>query len=291
VVGWPFNGTRRWYLLQRRTDPDIGDYVTAVIRRQAEQHRMVFEHGARAILAPCFGYELLGRGEEYTRTVLGGLLKLGDDDVNQKMFADGVRLRFYGDYEEVLDTPEFRPLLKACEDLMAATASGDGALLLIGLFADSPHERLARLSFEFARVRGRPPSRRELIERYYGVHVPDLSLYLGFSQPALFDVPLITSGMEDLYATMTPSPELTERQWREILYDHLVLRRVPEADYESLSEEALAELTRYNQTYRETTFGVGRVDPLTGLWNPLLPTSEGSQDAVDDAWTHSAGRS
>lgn len=271
VVGWPFNGTRRWYLLQRRDDPAVGDYVPAVIRRQAEQHRMLFEHGVSVILAPCFGYELLSRGEEYTRTVLGGLLELGDDAVNQEMFESGVSLRFYGDYEEVMDTPEFRPLLDACADLTAATASGEGPLLFIGLFADMPHERLARLSVEFARQQGRPPDRRELIESYYGVHVPDLSLYLGFSQPSLFDVPLITTGEEDLYATVTPSPELTERQWREILFDHLVSRRAPDADYEALPEEALDRLARYNETYREATFGVGHVDPLTGMWNPRLP--------------------
>ncbi|MBA3389711.1 MAG: hypothetical protein H0U02_10190 [Rubrobacter sp.] len=285
VVGWPFNGTRRWYLLQRRSDPAVGDYVTAVIRRQAEQHRLVFEHGASVILAPCFGYELLSRGEEYTRTVLGGLLKLGDDAVNREMFENGVRLRFYGDYEEVLDTPEFRPLLGACEDLTAAPASGDGPLLLIGLFADAPHERLARLSVEFARQWHRPPNRRELIEGYYGVHVPDLSLYLGFSQPALFDVPLITTGAEDLYATLTPSPELTEWQWREILYDHLVLRRAPDADYEMLPEEALERLARYNETHREATLGVGRIDSLTGMWNPVLP---GHLEPAEDSWKHSA---
>lgn len=33
--------------------------------------------------------------------------QLADDEVNQEMFAAGVRLRFYGDYEGVLDTPTF----------------------------------------------------------------------------------------------------------------------------------------------------------------------------------------
>lgn len=271
VVGWPFNGTRRWYLLHRRDNPDAGDYVSIIIRRQAEHHRLLFDHGARAILAPCFGYELLNRGEDYTRTVLGALLTLGDDAVNREMFEDGVRIRFYGDYEEVLDTPTFRPMLRACEDLMDATANGDGPLLLMGLFADAPYPRVARLSVDFAAEWGRIPDRRELIEAYYGVFVPDLSLYLGFAQPTMFDVPLITTGEEDLYATLTPSPDLTERQLREILYDHLISRRAASPDYEALSEEAHAELERYNEAYRETTLGVGRIDPVTGLWNPVLP--------------------
>ena len=84
------------------------------------------------------------------------------------------------------------------------------------------------MSVEFATRRGRPPDRRELIEAYYGLDVPDLSFYLGFAQPALFDVPLVATGQEDLYATLTPSPDLTEAQLREILYDHLVTRRTPD---------------------------------------------------------------
>lgn len=274
-MGWPFNGTRRWYLLRRPDDPAGHDYIATIIRHQAEQHRLVFAHGVRAIAAPHFGAELLRRGEAYTRTVLGGLLRLGDDPVNREMFDSGVRIRFYGDYEEVLDTPTYRPMLEACASLSAATASGDGPLLLIGLFADAPYPKLARLSVEFAQEHGRPPGRKELIEAYYGLAVPDLSLYLGFSQPALFDVPLITTGDEDLYATLTPSADLTERQLREILYDHLVTRRMPEDDYEAMSDEALKALAEYNERHKGVTLGIGDVDPLTGIWNPLLPDPGG----------------
>jgi hypothetical protein len=271
VMGWPFNGTRRWYLVHRYENPGADDYVSTLIRRQAEQHRMVFAHGVSVIVAPGFGAELLQRGPAYTRLVLGGLLQLADDQVYHEMLAAGVRIRFYGDYEEVLDTPTLRPMLNACADLSAATASGDGPLLLIGLFADTPYPTIARLSVEFANKRGRPPSREELIEAYYGLAVPDLGLYLGFAQPALFDVPLLTTGQEDLYATLTPSPDLTEKQLREILYDHLVTRRTPEPDYDELSEQAKAALDKYNKRYAGMTLGIGRIDPLTGIWNPLLP--------------------
>jgi hypothetical protein len=186
------------------------------------------------------------------------------------MFAAGVRIRFYGDYEEVLDVPTFRPILKACADLTAATASEDGQLLLVGLFADAPYPTIARLSVEFAEKQGHPPNRRELIEAYYGLAVPDLSFYVGFAQPALFDIPLLATGEEDLYATLTPSPDLTEKQLREILYDHLVTRRTPEVDYEALSDDAQAALAQYNEHYAGVTLGIGRIDPLTGIWNPLL---------------------
>jgi adenosine tuberculosinyltransferase len=271
VMGWPFNGTRRWYLLHRRNNSDTEDYLTTLIRRQAEQHRLIFAHGVSTILAPSFGTELLQRGSTYARHALGGLVQLADDAVYHAMFADGLRIRFYGDYEEKLTMLGCHPMLKVCADLVSATASGNGPLLLIGLFADAPYPTIARLSVEFAQQEGRPPNRQELIEAYYGCAVPDLTLYLGFAQPALFDIPLLATGEEDLYATLTPSPGLTEKQLREILYDHLITRRSAEVDYEVLSEEAQAALAEYNERYAGVTLGLGSRDPLTGLWNPLLP--------------------
>ena len=269
VMGWPFNGTRRWYLAYRRQNRNARDYLTTLTRRQAKLHRMIFAHGIDTILTPLFGRELLGRGSAYTQYVLSGLSQLADDEVYQEMFAAGVRIRFYGDYEEMLDAPVFRPTLEACKSLAAATASGNGPTLLIGLFADSPHATLARLSVEFAQRWGRPPERRELIEAYYGLAVPDLSLYLGFAQPALFDIPLLATGQEDLYVTLNPSPSLTEKQLREILYDHLVTRRMPEVDYDELSDEAQDALAEYYKLCSGVTMGIGRIDPLTGLWKPL----------------------
>jgi adenosine tuberculosinyltransferase len=289
-MGWPFNGTRRWYLLHRRNNPDTEDYVTTLIRRQAEQHRLVFAHGVSTILAPSFGTELLQRGSTYARQALGGLLQLADDAVYQEMLAAGLRIRFYGDYEEKLNVLGCRPMLKACADLISATASGNGPLLLIGLFADAPYPTIARLSVEFAEQKGRPPNRQELIEAYYGCAVPDLTLYLGFAQPALFDIPLLTTGEEDLYATLTPSPSLTEKQLREILYDNLITRRTAEGDYEELSDEAQAALAAYNDRYTGVTLGIGSRDPLTGIWNPLLPSvadihwNNGKHDHLSMSW-------
>ena len=232
---------------------------------------MVFAHGVGVIVAPGFGTELLTRGSAYTHYILGGLLQLADDAVYQEMFAAGLQIRFYGDYEEVLNTPSLRPLLRACAQLTAATESNEGPLLLIGLFADSPYQTLARLSVEFAKREGYPPNRQQLIEAYYGLAVPDLSLYLGFAQLSLFDAPLIATGQENLYATLAPSPSLTEKQLREILYDHLVTRPTAEISYESLSNEAQVALAEYNRRYSGATLGIGRIDPLTGIWNPILP--------------------
>jgi hypothetical protein len=270
-MGWPYNGTRRWYVAYRHRNPGAEDYLEVLIRRQAELHRMIFAHGVSVILAPSFGAETLKRGETYTRYALGGLAQLPDDEVYRNLLDSGVRIRFYGDYVRVLSDAGLRSALDTCEALTDASASGGGPLLLIGLFADDPYPTVARLSVEFAAREGRPPGRAELIEAYYGLPVPNLSLYVGFAQPEMFDVPLLTTGLEHLYATLNPSPDLTERQLREILYDHLVTRRAAPVDYETLSPEARLDLAEYSERSRGDTIGIGRIDPLTGLWRPLLP--------------------
>ena len=271
VMGWPYNGTRRWYAVYRRQNPDAKDYLRVLIRRQAEHHRLVFDHGVSVLLAPSFGAETLKRGEAYSQYALSGLLQLSEDEVYQGLIDSGVRIRFYGDYEEALAAPYFRSVLEACATLTEASASGDGPLLLIGLFADDPYPTIARLSVEFAKRKGHPPNRTELIEAYYGLPVPDLSLYVGFAQPEMFDVPLIGTGLEHLYVTLNPSPDLTEIQIREILYDHLVTRRAAPVNYDALSPEAELELAAYNEHCKGKTLGVGRLDMLTGLWEPVLP--------------------
>jgi adenosine tuberculosinyltransferase len=111
----------------------------------------------------------------------------------------------------------------------------------------------------------------ELIEAYYGLPVPDLSLYVGFAQPEMFDVPLLTTGLKRLYVTHNPSPDLTERQLREIFYDHLVTRRVAPVDYDALSLRAQLELAEHAEHCKGNTLGIGRIDPLTDLWRPLRP--------------------
>jgi adenosine tuberculosinyltransferase len=273
-MGWPYNGTRRWYVTYRLRNPGADDYLGILIRRQAELHRLIFAHGVSVIIAPSFGSETLRRGEAYTRYALGGLARLPEDEVYRALIDSGVRIRFYGDYERALAAAGLHSALEACLKLNNANTSEDGPLLLIGLFADDPYPNIARLSVEFAGREGRPPGRAELIEAYYGLPVPDLSLYVGFAQPEMFDVPLLTNGLEHLYVTLNPSPDLTERQLREILYDHLVTRRAAPIDYAALSLAAQRHLAEYTERCKGDTLGIGRIDPLTGLWRPLLPTRD-----------------
>jgi hypothetical protein len=109
-----------------------------------------------------------------------------------------------------LGPAEYRPTIEAYERTKAATAGVDGSLVLLGLFADSPHETIARLTVDLLQKDCRVPDQRALIEAYNGVPVPDPRFYVGCEQPQLFDLPLLATGREDLYYTLNPTPEFGE---------------------------------------------------------------------------------
>ncbi len=272
VVGWPFNGTRRWFVGYRRGHAGTADYLSTLVRRQAEFHGMLLDHGVSVVLAPSFGELNLDRGEEYARHALGGIVGMATDEAYADLFRRGVRVRFYGDYRRTLARPGYRKVLEACDEIEASTAQGGGPLILVGLFADKAHGAVARLAVELFEQTGEPPDRATLIEAYYGVPVGDLGFFVGFEQPQLFDVPLLTTGLEDLYYTLNPTPEVDEAQLRAILYDHLVVRRRPEIEYEKLPEKAQRRLVEANRSHG--VVGLGRVDPLTGAWRPVLPEGD-----------------
>ena len=103
---------------------------------------------------------------------MSGLFQLSDDEVYREPIDARRRIHFYGDYEKVLAAPYFRSILGASATLTDATASGDGPLLLIRLFADDPYPTIARPSVELAERQGRPPDRTALIEACYGRRWP-----------------------------------------------------------------------------------------------------------------------
>jgi hypothetical protein len=60
-------------------------------------------------------------------------------------------------------------------------------------------------------------------------------------------------------------------QLREILHDHLVTRRAAPVDYDAVTPEAQLALAEYAERCKGNNLGIGRIDPLTGLWRPLFP--------------------
>src|SRR5688572_3170965 len=277
VCVFPVNGTRRWFMLEHAgeiKDNFFEAYMDASIKNHVDLCAMLFHHGIDIILAPVFGRELMRRGDEYTQRVgIDGLVRTSTDDSYRQFFEQyDVRVRFYGDYQNVLTGTPYEYALSSMYDVTEATKDNKSFRLLFGVFADEFTETLSRLSVEHYLAQGSIPDKQTLIRKYYGEELPPVSLFIGFDKFSVFDMPLLTTGAEDLYFSLSPSPYMTQHQLRAILYDHLYIRSAPEPDYTKWTESELRWLREYYRKNRDYPFGVGKLK--FNLWIPERGSEE-----------------
>lgn len=273
VCVFPVNGTRRWFMLEhadRITGDFFSAYMESSIRNHIELCTLLFDHGIETILAPVFGRELMRRGDEYTQRVgIDGLVQTATDKQYLEFFAHyQVKVRFYGEYREALTGTPYEYALHSMETVVSATQRNEKFRLFFGVFADDATETIARLSVEHYLAAGAPPDKQTLVKKYYGEDLPPASLFIGFDKFSVFDMPLLATGEEDLYFSLSPSPYMTVRQLRAILYDHLYTRRTAEPDYQNLPPTDLDELRNFYRANKDHALGVGRLK--FNLWFPEL---------------------
>jgi adenosine tuberculosinyltransferase len=273
VCVFPVNGTRRWFILEHAEK--IGNdffeaYMDESIKNHVQICKMLFDHGIETILAPVFGRELMHRGDEYTKRVgMDGLVRTATHPHYREFFEQyHVKVRFYGDYRDVLTSTPYEYALKAIFDVTEATKQNMSLRLFFGVFADESTETIARLSVEHYLANSSIPDKEALIRKYYGEDLPPVSLFIGFDKFSVFDMPLLSTGEEDLYFSVSPSPYMTERQLRAILYDHIYVRRMPEPDYTKLTRDELDWLRAYYHLNKDYAFGVGKLK--FNLWLPKM---------------------
>ncbi len=273
VCVFPINGTRRWFALEYASQIRQGfgvDYMEEAGRRHIELCRLFFQHGIDTLLMPMFGAELLGRGEEYTQMAVEGLTRLATHPDFLRFYETcGVRVRFYGDYRKHFAGTPYAHVPGLFDAATARTLHHDRHRLFFGVFADDATETTAELGIRYHREHGCAPTKARLIEMYYGEAVSPVSLFIGFGPFSAFDMPLLATGNEDLYFTVSPSLYFTERQLRDILYDHLYARREEADDYGALQAEDWAYMRAFYQANRERTLGVGVRQRRGGYWVPL----------------------
>lgn len=271
VCVFPINGTRRWFMLEH-ADKIAGDFFSAYMEVSIQNHiglcAMLFDHGIETILAPVFGRELMRRGDEYTQRVgIEGLARTATDRNYREFFERyEVKVRFYGDYRDVLTGTPHEYVLRAMQEVTEATKENSNTRLFFGVFADDSTETVSRLSVEHYLAEGGIPDRGVLVRKYYGDDVPPVSMFIGFDKFSAFDMPLLTTGEEDLYFSVSPSPYMSIHQLRAILYDHLFVRRVPEPEYAKLPAQELDWLRTYYRKHQDRALGVGKLK--FNLWLP-----------------------
>jgi len=273
VCVFPVNGTRRWFMLEHG-DEIRDDFFEAYMHTSIQNHvdlcAMLFDHGIQTLLAPVFGRELMRRGDEYTQRVgIDGLVRTATDKNYRDFFEKyNVKVRFYGDYRDVLTGTPYEYALKSIYEVTEATKHHTAFQLFFGVFADEVTETISRLSVEHYLAQGSIPDKEALVRKYYGEDLPPVSLFIGFDKFSVFDMPLLTTGEEDLYFSLSPSPYMTTHQLRAILYDHIYVRRIPEPDYTKLPAEELNWLRDYYRHNKDYAFGVGKLK--FNLWFPEI---------------------
>ena len=271
VCVFPINGTRRWFMLEH-TVPEGADWATIYCDVAAERHidlyRLFFDHGVGTLLTPIFGPDLLERGDAYARMATQGLVLLATDPRFLEFYRDyEVRVRFYGEYRRFFASTEYGYVSDLFDQVTARTAAHDRNRLFFGVCAQDVAETVGGLAVQFHCEHGHLPDKTALVQLYYGEYVEPVSLFIGFDKPCAFDMPLVATGNEDLYFTVSPSPYLSPRQLRAILHDHLYNRRGDEVDYARLEAGEWRVMAEYYRANLDNTLGVGA--RVGQIWYPL----------------------
>jgi tuberculosinol/isotuberculosinol synthase len=272
VVVFPINGTRRWFILEhghQAGEFSMDAYMTITWNRQIALYQLFFDHGVETLVTPIFGLELLGRGESYARMIKPGLLWVNENQALLDFYRDyNVRVRVYGDTQRYLTDTPYEDALTSFEELAARTADHHRHRLFFGVCAHDAAESVAEIGLRFHQEHGRLPTKEEIITAYYGETVAPVDVFIGFDRPSAFDMPLIATGSEDLYFTISPSPYLDQCLLRLILHDHLFSRPVSE-QYGELSAESWQILAEFYTHNRHNVLGLGKRSKDGSFWYPL----------------------
>jgi adenosine tuberculosinyltransferase len=268
VCVFPINGTRRWFMLEygdKNMENPIESYLDISIKSHIETYELFYKYGVHTIVAPIFGGELLNRGDDYVKMAVEGMARLATHPDFLSFYREyKVRVGFYGDYVKQLSGTPYAYLSDLFEQIRKNTAGNDGYRLFYGVFANDSTDSIAKITVEHHLATGRLPTRRDLIEHYYGEYIEKADIFIGFEKFNVFDYPLLGWGEESLYFTVAPSLYLNERQLRNILYDYIYLRPVQDPDYDAMSVQDFESMRTYYQKNREAIFGVGEM--RGGIW-------------------------
>jgi tuberculosinol/isotuberculosinol synthase len=276
VCVFPFNGTRRWFLLEHSNEllNQPRAYVETTIQGYCRVYKLLFDHGIETVLAPVFGKEILTRGEKYM-TMIGDSMKLLAEHPEFISLYDNckVRVRFYGDFRKELEG-RYQHITQAFDNVTQQTLQHDKHRLLYGVFATDATQAVAELSIEYYQTHHRIPTRDELVAMYYGEALEKADMFIGFEKFAAFDYPLLQSGNESLYFTIAPSLYMTQTLLRTILHDHIYQRPTVELDYDLLTDDERTALRTYYRRRCDDALGVGHV--IDGIWYAETDPSRGS---------------
>ncbi|MEM7333459.1 MAG: hypothetical protein AAF490_15325 [Chloroflexota bacterium] len=271
VCAFPINGTRRWFKLEHPNRFDNGlanDYLEIMWREHMRAYKLLFDHGIGTILTPMIGPDIFERDENYQKLLVPGMLWLAESLESIQFFEKHqIRVRFYGDLVRCFGQDSYERVTQSFKRLTELTAVHTGPLLLVGLCASDPSESVAQFGIEHFQTHQSPPTKREIVQAYYGEYIESVDFFIGFDRLSSFDMPLIATGHEDLYFMVAPSLYIDQHLIRTILFDHLFSRTVSEQYLPDESPKNFME--QFYRLNRHSVIGLGRRSQDGSFWYPL----------------------
>lgn len=268
ICVFPFNGTRRWFLLEYglNSDEDAAKkYLDLTVQGYIDTYKLVFDYGMDKIVAPVFGGEIFNRGEKYMREIGVGMSLLATHPAFLEFYeAYGIRVYFYGDYRKQLSNTPYAYIIDMFDEVTRKTAHHTERRLFYGICADDATVTIAEMAIKYHHETAKTPTRRELIEMYYGEYIEKADIFIGFEKFNVFDYPMLGWGEESLYFMVAPSFYMNDRLLRNILYDYLYLRPVQDPDYFTMPEKDFEEMRKFYEVNRDIAFGIGEI--RGGIW-------------------------
>lgn len=264
----PFNGTRRWFLLEHGRDfkEDAAQrYVEVTIEATIRACKLVFDHGIDTFIMPVFGGEIMHRGDEYMREIGAAMTLIATHPALLEFYREyDIRVHFYGDYRKQLANTPYAHVSRIFDEAAHQTSQHKSRRLFYGVCGDDATETIGELAVGYYKEHGVAPSRRQLIEMYYGEYIEKADIFIGYEKFNVFDYPMLGWGEESLYYMAAPSFYLDKTLLRKILHDYLYLRPVQDPDYFTMPEEDFEAMRHFYQVNREVAFGIGEM--RGGIW-------------------------
>ncbi len=212
------------------------EYVRSSRRQMMDACALIFDHGVRhifTILASPGQFSEVGRYR--ARLVDWILWGVNSSEATQDFARHGWRVRLLTDPS----IPELDALQRKLAAASAADGASDGKTLwfLVVPDVDAPW-RWALDAIHRSEAR----TQAEAVRALYGEDIPLISLFLGFGKPVIAPelLPPLLGGAVNCYWSQRPGYQLSEAEFRRILYDHAFVRSTWQADKSGRGEEALA---------------------------------------------------
>lgn len=158
VCVFPFNGTRRWFLLEHAQSSgaySANEYIEATAAGYIRLFQMLFDHGIETVIAPVFGSEILLRGEPYMSQIGASMGLLGEHPKFVSFYKDyDVRVHFYGDYRREFAGTAYQSITDLFDKAAEMTSRHNRHKLFYGVFASDATKSIAELSVEFYKKNG-----------------------------------------------------------------------------------------------------------------------------------------